>query len=147
MWSSLLQLCLLVPSIDFEISFSTHQPVSMLLLGPTCKFKVSAVISFHNPHSTPKGCLVQAPLLCCRTPPGCLLHGKLAVPPAFPPAVSPGSFRQICGLNLSLTCSCPLSATLSGPSPDLLVLSLCVQQVYSSSVYLRVCIYRFICLF
>lgn len=65
-----------------------------------------------------------------------LLHGQLAVP-----AVFPGSFRWIYGFNLSLPCSCPVSATLSGLSPDLLVLSLLAQMVSSNSGYLRAWLY------
>lgn len=74
-WSSLLRLCLLIPSTDFENSFSPHQP--LLLLWPTCKFKSSAAITFHNLHSSVKGCSGQAPLHCCRMPSGFLHRGKL----------------------------------------------------------------------
>lgn len=133
--SPLLQLCLLVPSTDLENGSSPRQPVPLLILGPTCKLMVSAFISFHSPHSTPKRCSVQAPLLGCRMPSGSLLQGKLAVPPASPPATSPGSFRQARGLNPSLTGSCPFCRSLRTQSWPFSPFPACSIDIFKLSLF------------
>lgn len=124
-WSSLLQLCLLVTSIDFWNQFlpaSASLYAAFWNQSANLRFQLSLVSAIHSPLL--KG--AQRKLPCSAA--GCLLAlffmGKLAIPSVFPPSASPGPFRQACGLNLSLTCSCPLSTTVSRPCPEFFVLSL-----------------------